>query len=144
MEEKYELPPVNLNLSRAGNARPESKNTGQQTSCWTVKMWRFVVDLIYIINSSLYSLLVTNVKQMIVMYDLVEVKMDQKSFEKIGRYKRSKFSSCLVYDPLTDKTSLKQQPKWVIPGSLLGFGKCYFNLSFHVFMQNMHINNLYN
>lgn len=48
------------------------------------------------------------------MYDLVEVKMDQKSFEKIGRYKRSKFSSCLVYDPLTDKTSLKQQPKWVI------------------------------
>lgn len=82
------------------------------------------------------------------MYDLVDVKMDQKSFQKIGRYKRSKFSSYVVYDPLTDKTSLTQQPKWVIPGSLLGFGKCYFNFLLnilHVFMQNMHIKcNLYN
>lgn len=34
-----------INLSRDGNARPGSINTGQQTSCWTVKMWRFVVDL---------------------------------------------------------------------------------------------------
>lgn len=66
------------------------------------------------------------------MYDLVDVKMDQKSFQKsIGRYKRSKFSSYLVYDPLTDKTSLKH-PKWVIPGSLLGFGKCYFNFLLNI------------
>lgn len=47
------------------------------------------------------SLVVTNVEQMIYVcvYVLVDVKMDQKSFLKIGRYKRSKFSSYVVYDP---------------------------------------------
>lgn len=32
----------------------------------------------------------------------------------------------------SDKTSLTQQPKLVIPGSLLGFGKCYFNFLLNI------------